>query len=98
MLLKRLERGKRVQALEEKPDLYEDLKWIYDGFNELNWQRRTVVNAVSSISVSEIVHWLDLNQVDDRDDRMLFSRMVFKLDRVWKDHAQTVIKTKLGTK
>lgn len=98
MLLERLEKGKRVQALEEKPELFEDLKWIYDGFNDLNWQRRTVVNAVSPISISEVVHWLDLNQVDDRDDRRFFSKMVFKLDRNWRDHAQAVIKAKTGSK
>jgi len=94
-LKKRVERGDPVPALENMPTVFDDLRWVYDGFSELNSQRR--VNQVPNrINVVEVDTWLTLNGIDDPDDRLFFWRMVRAMDSAWMDRAHKEIKRKMG--
>lgn len=73
-----------MKALEARPRLHEDLVETYDAFWSLS--RPMVPGAVGPIPMTEIVAWLDLHGVDDRDERIDFAEAVHAMDVVFISH------------
>jgi len=93
-LLQAQEAGNEVQALKDRPYLYDDLLWVYTSFFMLN--RPQGMSAPSGIPTSEILAYLDLHGVDDIAERTEFFRFIKVLDRTWLKYqaSQTKSKTK----
>ncbi len=79
-LLAAQEAGNEVKALDERPQLYDDLQWIYRSFFQLS---RLQGMSPGAISTSEIVAYLDLHGETDLQERAEFFRFIKVMDRAW---------------
>jgi hypothetical protein len=82
-LIKRQQRGERVEALENEPELYPDLQFVWAAFTELSESRSYGFGHPNPIPISEIVAWLDLNEVHSPEDRREITLLIQAMDRTW---------------
>ena len=74
--------GIRVAALESKPDLYDDLRPLWQAFWQLSRCRPSGWGP-SAIPVSEIVAYLDLRHITDPDTRVEWADLIAVMDNEW---------------
>lgn len=86
MLEKRRRKKKPTPAIDNKPELYEDLWFVWHAFNSLNAMRR-VGFGPSPIVVSDVHAWLEIHLVPYTERPCMFN-MITALDRIWMDHYQ----------
>ena len=82
-LKKRAKKGKRSPAFESMPKLLESVRCVWDAFNELHKQRQVNGLAACPLQVGDIVHWLDLHQVCNKDRRLWFYELITEIDSAW---------------
>lgn len=82
MLQKRFDKGLPTPALKDKPELRRDLTLAWAAFAQLNGSRQYGFGP-QPIPVSEIVAWLELNDITDSDQRNDIAIMVRILDSEW---------------
>ena len=92
LLERRAKRGKRVQALEDRPEVYDDLLSTWSGFCTLHAARGNSLGA-EPLHVQDILGWLDLYGIAG-DERSEHFELIRILDDVWLDHVRTEQKEK----
>lgn len=96
LLERRARRGKRVQALEDRPEVYTDLLPVWDGFCALHSARGNSL-GVEALRVQDIVGWLDLYGISG-DERVERFELIRVLDDAWIEHVCAEAKMKTKTK
>ena len=79
-------KGKRVKALEDKPELYGDLQMVWDAFNDLH-RARPVGFGASPIPLSSIMSWLDIHGIGG-DSAVEIYELISAMDGVWLNWAR----------
>ena len=74
--------GERVKPLENKPELYSDLKLDFDAFNILSTSR-PVGFSYGAIPISEILAYCNMFGIDDYEERKEFIKRIKILDRAY---------------
>lgn len=87
-------RGERVEALEDIPELYPDVQFIWSAFGELSSSRTYGFGHANPIQIGEIKSWLDLNAITDLEDRREIVLLVQAMDRMYLFYAQEQTKLK----
>ena len=90
-LIQAQEAGNKVKALDERPELYEDLRWIYVSFFQLD---RPQGMSLTGIPTVEILSYLDLHGVTNMEERTEFFRFIKAMDRAWIHHQASQQKAK----
>lgn len=73
-----IESGVILKPIQERPELWPWLAWIYRGFWELNCSR-TLGFGIGPIPLSEMLRWLEWKGVRDYDEQ---ERAVYLLHRM----------------
>ena len=76
--------GLDTPELRNKPELYVDLHPYWAGFAFLNDRRPQGFSGVPGIPAAEILAYLDIEGLSDRDHRKLFARMVGRIDSIFR--------------
>ena len=92
MLERRARRGKRVQALEDRTEVYEDLLPVWDGFCTLHAARGSSFGA-EPLRVCDILGWIGLFHIS-QDTRCEYFELIRLLDDVWLEHIRKEQKEK----
>lgn len=79
--------GTHVPALDSKPNLFDDLIWIWDAFCTLSGCRSFGMNGPHAISFSEIQAMSNELEIKGETRTRFFNRMTF-LDRIFIEHCQ----------
>lgn len=87
LLERRRKRGKPVAALDNKPELFEDLELAWEAFHELHRQRRSGGFSPEPLNVSDISIWLEMNNYRGIQKREMYELIVI-LDSCWMTHIQ----------
>ena len=90
----RQDRGERVEALEDIPELYPDVQFVWSAFGELSSSRTYGFGHPNPIQIGEIKAWLDLNAVTDLEDRREIVLLVQAMDRTYLVFSQDQTKSK----
>lgn len=78
---------------ENRPDLFPDVRWIWDLFDILNRQRQVGANGPQPLSISDISSLLSLKGVENSDDVDMLLNVLPHLDGVYlKNHYDEVEK------
>src|SRR5690606_33300646 len=85
LLEKRKKRGRRVPALDNRPELFDDLELVWQAFQELCHFRPSGW-SYQAIPLEAIVAWMDLHEIYDLDERLFVYRMILCLDAKWVNH------------
>lgn len=88
-LQRRYEEGKETKALERKPDLRPSLVGFYTAFNMLNLSRDGMGGG---IPITEIIAYLDVYNIWNRDERIEFVEIIKAMDRAFLEHQKEEIK------
>jgi hypothetical protein len=81
-----LERGEDpalFPILNSKPDLFPDLRWIWEGFMVLTASRQVGMSSPQPIMVSEVLAYCKFAGIFDPEEREEFLHHVQSLDRVF---------------
>ena len=81
-LEKRAAKGLPTKALDDRPSLYVDLGPIWQAFNELHSARPSGFGPMA-IPVSEILAWMDLQGIYDRETRLEYYSLIRVMDIYW---------------
>lgn len=82
--------------VDKQPVLFEDLEYAWDGWEELTFSRDwSHDGGPTSIKHTEIVAWLDLNQVED-NERFNLYRTIKHIDLMWLNVRRKFLKKKRG--
>lgn len=82
MLEERAARGDPTPALDNRPELYEDLEWIWQGWQYLN-QTRPSTDPPSPLDIRAIATWLELRGVKDPDERLEAMELLVAMDMAY---------------
>ena len=78
----RAKKGLSTPAIDDRPEIYEDLIEAWQAFQELNQSRQVGLSA-NPILVSEIKAWLELHNINDLDERLELHKLIRILDQTW---------------
>jgi len=81
--------GKHIPALEEKPELYPDLFWVWEAFSELNQSREIGFSGPQPLKLSEIRALIDELEITSPDNRWRFIRRIRVLDKAFLEKAHS---------
>lgn len=76
------EKGKAIPALENQPEIYDDLFDVWQAFQDLN-NSRTAGFDVNPIQISQIEAWLRLHRITDYEEQQDYFYLIRKLDDEW---------------
>jgi len=82
MLERRVAEGKPTPAMDNRPELYEDLQDVWLAFSELN-QGRSYGFGPNPISMRDIQAWLAMSDITDADEKMDFLYLIRAMDVAW---------------
>ena len=94
VLEQRQARGEKVEALDNEPELYPDVQFVWSAFGELSSSRTYGFGHPNPVQIGEIKAWLDLNAVTDLEDRREIVLLVQAMDRTYLSFAQEQTKSK----
>lgn len=75
-------RGIKVDALENRPVLYDDLCFVWGAFLALH-RTRPRGFSMSPIPIQDVATWLDLHRIKDHDLRLEIYEIISALDSHW---------------
>lgn len=80
-----IERGVDLATvpLFNKPPIYRDLEWIWEGYTILSMSRQMGMSGPQPLALSEILHYLAYRGTRDEDEREEFLHLVQHLDRIF---------------
>ncbi len=84
LLERRRKRGKPVPALDNEPELFEDLQPAWRAFNALHKQRQ-VSFVPPPLTVTDISTWLEINNYQGIEKQEMYE-MIIILDSCWVAH------------
>lgn len=93
----RIRKGKSVPFISTRPNLRDDLWWVYNSFMLLSNKRRIGFGA-EPIVFSEIVSWLDEYTVTSRATREYLIKLISAMDAAYIEFDQEQVKSRAGTK
>lgn len=82
---KRQDRGEEVEALENRPELLPELRYVWNGFILLSDSRSSGM-GLSYIPLSEILAWFQIYDIDDMAEREEVLEMIKALDRIYVEY------------
>ena len=85
-LEKLADKGKVVKAIENRPQLYDDLQDVWRAFTELNCARTTGGFAPNPISLAEIEAWLRLNGIESDETKQEYYQFIRAMDVIFLEH------------
>jgi len=71
-------KGKRVPAIENRPELFDDLIPIWQAFEQLHSGRQSGF-GISPLRTSDILTYLNFRQIDDLE----FYELILAMDNEW---------------
>lgn len=71
-----------VSAIDNRPSLYADLQLIWNAFIDLHGSRPSGFGP-TAIPTSEVLSWLDLQGIRDRETRIEYYELIRVLDNCW---------------
>lgn len=77
-LEKIVEKGKRVPALENRPELFDDLVPVWQAFNQLHSGRQSGF-GISPLRTSDILAYLKFRKIEDLE----FYELILTMDNEW---------------
>jgi hypothetical protein len=69
--------------LNNRPELFSDLSWIWEGFMVLSVSRQIGMSGPQPITMSDVLAYCDFEQVRHPDDREEFLHHIQKLDQLY---------------
>lgn len=81
----RKEKGIQSTTLDEQPELFDDVKWIWNAFQYLSETRDYGFGGPLRIRPSDMQALMTLQGTTNQDDLSLFVRVVRLLDSAWLD-------------
>lgn len=89
---------RELPMFRDMPTLYNDLKWIYEGFMRLSAARQLGFSSVQPISISEVLSYCELFDIYDPEDREDFLYFVQFLDKIFLQDMERKKPKSKGTK
>jgi hypothetical protein len=82
-LERRAARGLSTPAIDNRPELYEDLIPVWEAFEDLSKTRARDLGSPMPITFAEISAWLDLHSIEGADTRAEFAALIRSMDEDW---------------
>lgn len=77
------EKGIKTSTLDDKPELFQDLLWLWRGFNWLSTRRAYGFSGPLPITASDMHAYCQMASIYREDDVHQFLDIIPKLDDVW---------------
>ncbi|WP_298983488.1 hypothetical protein [uncultured Roseibium sp.] len=75
--------GKVPPALKRKPELFEDLRLVWEAFKTLSPARQYYNGAPQPIPLSEILAYCQMFEINDLEERREFAEFIIEMDTVF---------------
>lgn len=82
-LERRARQGKPTPAIDNQPELFEDLIPVWEAFEDLAKARQRDLGTPLPITFAEITAWLDLHGIEGHDTRLEWAGLIRALDETW---------------
>lgn len=80
-------RGDRVEAFEDEAEIPVHLHTLWDIFTDLNKCRQSSQYGYQPLSLTDIATAFDFYEVDDRQRKADYFKLIVALDDVWVTHS-----------
>lgn len=79
------EKGIKSKILTDEPELFEDVKWVWNAFQLLNDTRNYGFGGPVRVTMSDVAALLHMRGITDGDDIDFFLLVFPQMDTMWLD-------------